>query len=41
MINKVSWRKEVIDYFNWLKTQGSQLSLMDDDLTAKKREEVM
>lgn len=38
---QASWRKEVIDYFAWLKSQGSQLTLLDDDLIAKKREEIM
>jgi len=38
---QVSWRQEVDEYFDWLKSQGSQLTLLDDDLVAKKREEII
>jgi len=41
-LNKqVGWRQEVDEYFDWLKAQGSQLTLLDDDLVAKKREEII
>lgn len=37
---QVGWKKEVDDYFDWLKAQGSQLTL-DGDLIKKRQEEIL
>ncbi|XP_065654999.1 mitogen-activated protein kinase kinase kinase 12 isoform X2 [Hydra vulgaris] len=37
---QLSWRHEVVDYFKWLKSQGSQLTLVDNDFMEKKEEEI-